>query len=215
MLLLETGADIYAFASRKRSPLHIAADYSLLRAAEKLLNRGLTSKINHIDESTWTALCCCGHIDIVEMLIEHGANVHYADKDGWTPLHQAVHNGARDVALALVAAGAKLDDRTRDDGLSVTERAMDLDEWGHRAKGITGVDLKCLQRAARQRKHRLLIERGKTYIASKRAEAEEWRRVEEEEKRATGQLEESERKRKADEELEGLDGKFELVEVEE
>lgn len=214
LLLMERGADIYAFASRNRSPLHIAADYSLFRAAEELLSRGLTTQIEHVDESTWTPLCCCGHVDIVELLIEHGANVHYADKDGWTPLHQAVHNGERDVALALVEAGARLNDCTLDDGLMVLERALDLEEWGRRAKGVAGVDARSLKKAARRRKHELFLEREREYRLRKEAEAEEWRRVEQEERKSEEERLEQERKRSEEEALEGLDGKFELVDAE-
>jgi hypothetical protein len=207
---------MYAFASRNRSPLHIAADYNLFDATEELLRRGLTTQIEHIDESGWTPLCCCGHVDTVELLIEHGANVHYADREGWTPLHQAVHNGERDVALALIDAGAKLDDRTLDDGLTVLERAADLEEWGAKAKGRGGVDVRSLKRVAIRRATRLFIERERDIMAEKDAEAFDRRRAE---KEKTGEEErveqEQKRKQEEQEELEGLDGKFEIVEMEE
>jgi hypothetical protein len=169
--------------------------------------------IDHPDESTWTPLCVCGHVEIVEMLIKHGANVHYADKDGWTPLHQAVCNGDTNVAIALVEAGAKLDARTRDDGLSVLERAEDMENWPIVAKGVPVVGPKCLERAAMRRKQNLYIKRQREYDARRMAEAAEWRRVEEVERKEEEEREALERKKKEEEELDGLDGKFELVEL--
>lgn len=224
LLLLDRGADIYAFASRNRSPLHIAADYNLPSAVLELLDRGLTTQIDHIDESTWTPLCCCGHVDIVEILLEHGANVHYADRDGWTPLHQAVHNGEGDVALALIAAGAKLDGRTRDDGQSVLERAVDLAEWQD-ATRERPIEVEVLLKAAAQRESRIMWEGKLGYLGRKRTEEEEWRRVKEEEKRVEEERkreeerrrrkeEEESKKKEQEQELEGLDGAFELVELE-
>jgi hypothetical protein len=147
------------------------------------------------------------------MLIKHGANVHYADKDGWTPLHQAVCNGDTNVAIALVEAGAKLDARTRDDGLSVLERAEDMEHWPIVAKGVPVVGPKCLERAAMRRKQNLYIKLQREYDARRMAEAAEWRRVEEVERKEEEEREALERKKKEEEELDGLDGKFELVEL--
>lgn len=105
-----------------------------------------------------------------------------------------------------------MDDPTRDDELTVIELVAVLEEWGSRAKGRGGVDVRSLRRTA-ERRNQHSIERERRYMASKRAEAEGWRRVEEEEMRVEEERDDLERKRE-EKELEGLDGKFELVEAE-
>jgi ankyrin repeat protein len=129
LLLLERGADFTAIASMKRTPLHVAADYDLPRAADALLMLTNGSTIEAVDEQDWTPLCCTRSLAIVEILIKAGADVNHVDNNGWTPLHQAVQEGNTEVALELVRAGASLEARTKNDGLTVTERAIDLWSW--------------------------------------------------------------------------------------
>ncbi|KAJ4353215.1 uncharacterized protein N0V89_004942 [Didymosphaeria variabile] len=128
LLLLERGADFTALASKKRTPLHLAADHDLPHAADALLSLTECSTIEAVDDETWTPLCSSSPA-IADMLIRAGADIHYADKDGWTPLHQAVCSGDTGVAVSLVHAGASLDARTTDDGLTVRERAVDMWSW--------------------------------------------------------------------------------------
>ncbi|ORY15589.1 ankyrin repeat-containing domain protein, partial [Clohesyomyces aquaticus] len=125
-LLIVKGANINVRASRSRTPLHLAAEYAVFEAALMLLDKGASTE--DVDEETWTPLCCSGHPDMVELLISRGANVDYADKDNWTPLHQAVSNKDYHTAVQLVRAGASVDVRTTDDGLTVMERAKDLND---------------------------------------------------------------------------------------
>ena len=35
----------------------------------------------------------CGNKEIVELLLEYGADINAVDNDGWTPLHRAAING--------------------------------------------------------------------------------------------------------------------------
>ena len=99
------------------------------------------------DAETWTPLCCCADPYFTGLLIEHGANVNYADRDNWTPLHQAVHNGDYDSAQRLLDAGADINIRTTDDGLTVMERVRDM---GNRELGERFVEL--LERSMVERK---------------------------------------------------------------
>lgn len=78
-----------------------------------------------IDDETWTPLCCCGD-NLAEILIDFGANVNYANKDNWTPLHRAVSSMDNYMVEILLKAGADVDVRTTDDGLNVMERAEDI-----------------------------------------------------------------------------------------
>jgi ankyrin repeat protein len=52
----------------------------------------------------WAAVA--GHVDVVRLLIEAGADVRMVDDEGVTALHLARANGHTEVAAALLAAGA-------------------------------------------------------------------------------------------------------------
>ena len=52
----------------------------------------------------WAAVA--GHVDVVRLLIEAGADVRAVDDEGVTALHLARANGHTEVAAALLAAGA-------------------------------------------------------------------------------------------------------------
>ncbi len=53
----------------------------------------------------WAAVA--GHVDVVRLLIEAGADVRAVDDEGVTALHLARANGHTEVAAALLAAGAE------------------------------------------------------------------------------------------------------------
>jgi ankyrin repeat protein len=53
-------------------------------------------------------------VDVVEYLLDEGADVDHADDDGFTALHFAAQVGRLDVAEVLFRSGAKLDARTND-----------------------------------------------------------------------------------------------------
>ena len=43
-----------------------------------------------------------GHVDVVSVLIQNGADVNAVNKDKWTALHFALGNGHVDVAKVLI-----------------------------------------------------------------------------------------------------------------
>ncbi|KAL5375727.1 hypothetical protein DPSP01_010959 [Paraphaeosphaeria sporulosa] len=149
LVLLERGADSAAIASKKRTPLHIAANYGLARAADALLTLTNCSTIEAVDEKNWTPLCCTQNLAIIHILVKAGANVNHADEKGWTPLHMAVHEGNTELAMKLILAGASLEARTRNDGLTVKERAIDLWSWTESGPAVRP---QLLQMAADRRK---------------------------------------------------------------
>ncbi len=70
--------------------------------------------INGINSEGLTALqtsCFAGNLDIVKLLVEHGANVRIKDRDGWTLLHGASLAGKLDIVQFLVANGLSVSSR--------------------------------------------------------------------------------------------------------
>lgn len=51
---------------------------------------------------------CAGDIELVQFLLESGANPSQQTRYDWAPLHYAAHNGFLDCLLALLDAGAEL-----------------------------------------------------------------------------------------------------------
>jgi uncharacterized protein len=65
-----------------------------------------------------------GNLDVVEVLLENGANPDAADPTGFTPLAHAASQGHADIVRALLAAGA------RTDVMTMTGTALDLARSG-------------------------------------------------------------------------------------
>ncbi|KAL3106501.1 hypothetical protein niasHT_011878 [Heterodera trifolii] len=72
-----------------------------------------------------------GHVDVVNFLIERGANLHHTDMDGYNSLMCAVRNVKTEMARHLVAIGARTD-QIGTDG----KTARDLAEEGEFAEMI-------------------------------------------------------------------------------
>ncbi|HEX8915285.1 MAG TPA: ankyrin repeat domain-containing protein [Humisphaera sp.] len=50
-----------------------------------------------------------GEFEVVEVLLDNGANVAAVDREGWTALHWAASGGHQEVAELLIASGARVD----------------------------------------------------------------------------------------------------------
>ena len=50
--------------------------------------------------------CCLGLADVVDALLQHGADAQARCKDGTTPLHKAARAGNKAVVAMLIKAGA-------------------------------------------------------------------------------------------------------------
>jgi len=48
--------------------------------------------------------CRTGNLELVKLLVSHGADIRLANRDGWSALHIAVGAGHRDVARFLLRA---------------------------------------------------------------------------------------------------------------
>ena len=90
-----------------------AADRGFAKIARRLLATELD--VDHVNRLGWTALLeavilgdgGARHQAIVGLLIEHGADVDLADRDGVTPLAHARARGYRPIEALLTAAGAR------------------------------------------------------------------------------------------------------------
>ena len=63
--------------------------------------------INLFDTEGQTALhqsCLNGNFELVKLLVEFGADVKLANRDGWNALHIAVYGGHQDIVLYLISA---------------------------------------------------------------------------------------------------------------
>ncbi|CAM4718508.1 BCL-6 corepressor-like protein 1 [Lepidochelys kempii] len=68
-----------------------------------------SSEVNHRDNAGYTALheaCARGWIDILHILLEHGANVNCSAQDGTRPVHDAVVNDNLETMWLLLSYGA-------------------------------------------------------------------------------------------------------------
>jgi ankyrin repeat protein len=52
--------------------------------------------------------CANGHMDAIELLLTHGANIDAIDGDEWSPLHHAADNDHYDVCKYLLDMGANV-----------------------------------------------------------------------------------------------------------
>lgn len=97
-----------------KTPLHIAASNNQLIAATFLMEHGVD--VNARDKNGGftaldLALSSFHYIEMVRLLIEHGANVNTASSQGVTPLDEAAMRGQKDAIELLVAKGADVNAR--------------------------------------------------------------------------------------------------------
>jgi uncharacterized protein len=91
------------------TPLHLAAFFGHLKAAERLLDAGAEVSAvsrNSLSNTPLHAATAGKHSDVALLLIERGADVNAVDSGKLTPFHIAAENGLEEVVRALIAAGA-------------------------------------------------------------------------------------------------------------
>lgn len=105
--LLEHGGNVRAKSSEGLTALHIATSPEV---AQFLIKNGADVNAQATDGRTPLAWAVYGNIDVVKVLLGHGAKVDLADNAGETPLH---HTPKPEVAELLVAHGANVNARDK------------------------------------------------------------------------------------------------------
>ncbi|KAJ3105303.1 hypothetical protein HDU96_008616 [Phlyctochytrium bullatum] len=109
-LLLKAGADVNAIAGAGYTALALACDHRVMDAVEILIDAGANLNVT----SDWPPLHAAvyrGAEDIVQVLLNAGALVNFADSKGNTPLHVAFtrlhrYRSGTDMLMMLLEAGA-------------------------------------------------------------------------------------------------------------
>ncbi|KAL4657022.1 ankyrin repeat domain-containing protein 50-like [Arapaima gigas] len=122
-LLLSRGADPELMDSQGQTPLILAARQGYVNVVLALLDWAARSgpdgarMVNHADSEGWTALRSAawgGHVEMVCMLLDAGAEVDGCDSEGRTALRAAAWGGHEDILLTLLSKGAQVDQPDRE-----------------------------------------------------------------------------------------------------
>jgi len=113
-LLIAAGPDTRITNRYGGTALIPAAERGHVSVVEELLTR-TDVDVNHINNLGWTALLEAvvlsdggsQHQQIVQLLLDHAADITIADKDGVTPLQHARQRGFAEIARMLAQAAAR------------------------------------------------------------------------------------------------------------
>ncbi|RSM03513.1 hypothetical protein CDV31_010444 [Fusarium ambrosium] len=90
--------------------LHVAATLGRVECLEFYLSRGLLTDLEARDDQQETPVhhaARSGHVSVLELLKNHGADINSSSASGETPLHLAVREQHLDAVKALIKLGAK------------------------------------------------------------------------------------------------------------
>ncbi|MFJ7971709.1 ankyrin repeat domain-containing protein [Psychrobacillus sp. NPDC096389] len=112
-LAIQAGADTTITNRFGGTALIPASDRGHVDIVEELLTNSDTD-VNHLNNLHWTALLEAvilgdgkeNYQEIVQLLVEHGADVNISDRDGVTPLEHAERRGFKEIERILKEAGA-------------------------------------------------------------------------------------------------------------
>lgn len=112
-LAIEAGADTTITNRFGGTGLIPAADRGHVNIVEYLLTKSDVD-VNHLNNLHWTALLEAvilgdgseTYQTIVQLLVDHGADVNQGDREGVTPLQHAIDRGFTEIERILQAAGA-------------------------------------------------------------------------------------------------------------
>lgn len=131
---IEAGADTRLANRFGGTALIPAAERGHVDIVRTLLQR-TDVDVNHVNNLGWTALLEAivlsdggeRHQRIVQLLVDHGADIAIGDKNGVTPLQHARNRGYREIERILLAAATRpTPDAARDQQLIAASRAGDI-----------------------------------------------------------------------------------------
>ena len=113
-LTIQAGADPTIVNRYGGTALIPAAEHGHVEIIEELLNN-TTINVNHVNLLGWTALMEAIILNngnpiqqtVVQLLIDHGADVNIPDNDNVTPLQHAKKQGFKEIENILIEAGAE------------------------------------------------------------------------------------------------------------
>jgi ankyrin repeat protein len=106
---------VNSFASDGYFPLGLAAFFGHAEIVRLLLTRGADVNLAAQNSTRVTALhgsVTRGAVDIVQVLLEHGANPNARQEGGFAPLHSAAAAGHEGIVRLLVEHGAEISPRS-------------------------------------------------------------------------------------------------------
>ena len=110
-LLAEFGADTTRPSQDGSNPFYTAAYNGHLHILEWFMGRKPKPDLEHKTENGWTPLNAAasrGYLEVVQYLIEQGADIETTNNEGWSPLLCAVSNEHPAVVKFLIEEGANL-----------------------------------------------------------------------------------------------------------
>lgn len=158
--LIETGVDPNTVSQFGSTPLHNSCIAGCVNATRILLTSGADpnqrytyhSPVDGRIEHGIVALMKATNNEVVELMIEHGADVNIRDANGSTPLMYAAKRGNHRIVEILLAAGADSSAKN-DEGVTALELATATKQFfddnvdgfanGHAAKRIAQCEAIC------------------------------------------------------------------------
>jgi len=105
---IEAGADVNLRDDLDHTALHYAARQGQSEAAELLITNG--ADVQAINEYGYAPLhLAINHVEVMRVLLDHGANLNAGDWSGETALEKAIVRGDKEVVSLLLARGADID----------------------------------------------------------------------------------------------------------
>ncbi len=122
---------VNAFAEDGFQPLGLASFFGHYETAEFLIKSGAqvnSHSKNPLSAAPLQSAAAAGHVKIVMLLLNNGADPNVREQGGYTPLHAAAQNGDAQMIRALLLKGAQINAKSNDGKLPIDLAA----ESGHK-----------------------------------------------------------------------------------